>query len=344
MATLGNTYLTLADVQKQKDGKGNVTSEIIEMLAETNPILEDMVVMECNDGTGHLTTIRTGLPQATWRRLYEGVQPAKSTTRQIKDSTGTLEAWSEVDEKLVKLSKDKQQLMLNEAAAFLEGMNQTMASTLFYGNTATDAVKFMGLAPRFNAYRAARNLKPVDTADQVIDAGGTGSDLTSIWMVVWGDRTAHGLYPEGTSAGLQREYLGAETKELGDGGVYRVVREKFEWDLGLTVRDFRYVVRIANIDVSDLQAGTIDIYALLRKAYYRLENRVITGGRAALYCNADVTEAMDAAATPTSSTTASYVRLTPMQVDGKEVMMYRGIPVRECDAILSTETAVPSVA
>lgn len=343
MATVGNTYLTLADLFKQRDGDGQVTSDIIELLSETNPILQDMVVAECNNGTGNLTTVRTGLPSATWRKLYQGVQPQKSSTKQVTDTTGNLQARSEIDAKLVQLSKNPGQFRLNEATAFLEGMNQDMASTLFYGDTTVNPERFMGLSARFNGYRANPNRPAEDVYDQVVDGGGTGADNTSVWMVVWGDRTVHGIYPEGTMAGLQRKDLGEIDANDPDGGKFRAMAEMFDWDMGLSVRDFRYVVRIANISTADLVAGNVDIYALMRKAYYRLFQRKVTGGRAAIYCNRDVLEALDAGSTPTTSTSSSFVRLSPMEVDGREVMGYRGIPVRECDAILNTEAAVPAV-
>ncbi len=342
MATVGNTYLTLSDLFKQKD-KDNVTSSIIELLSETNEILQDMQVVECNDGSSNKTTIRTGLPEATWRKLYQGVQPQKSSTAQIVDSTGMLEARSEIDSDLVALSGSPGQFRLNEATAFLEGMNNQMASTVFYGDTRTNPERFMGLAPRFNAYRTTANIVAEDTADQVINAGGTGNDLTSIWFVVWGERTVHGIYPKGATAGLKRQDLGEIDADDPDGGKYRAMAELFKWHLGLTVRDFRYVVRIANIDVSEVAAGNVDLYALMRKGYYRLKQRKVTGGRAVVYANRDMLEALDAATTPTSSTTASFVRLSPMEVDGREVMGYRGMPVRETDALLNTEEAVPSV-
>lgn len=343
MATTGNTYLTLADEFKQQDGKGGI-ADIIELLAESNPILQDMIMAECNNGTSHLTTTRTGLPSGTWRKLYQGVQPTKSTTAQVKDATGMLESWSEVDSKLVQLSKNPAKFRLNEATAFLEGMNQDMASTLFYGNTDTHPERFMGLAPRFNAYRQVADRQKHDVYNQVVNGGGTGADNTSIWFVVWGERTVQGIYPQGTMAGLQREDKGEQTKTLPDGSILDVMREKFEWDLGLSVRDYRYVARIANISTADLVAGNLDIYKLMRQAYYRLNQRRIIGGRAAIYCNTDVLEALDAESTPTKSTDASFVRLRPMEVDGREVMGYRGIPVRECDAILNTEAAVPEFA
>jgi len=343
MPTVGNTYLTLSDLFKQRDGDGQVVSDIIELLSETNPILQDMIVAECNNGTHNLTTVRTGLPSGTWRKLYQGVQPQKSSNKQVTDTTGNLQARSEIDSKLVQLSKNAGQFRLNEATAFLEGMNQDMASTLFYGDTSVNPERFMGLSARFNAYRAAPNRPAEDTADQVVHGGGVGADNTSVWMVVWGERTCHGLYPEGTMAGLQRKDLGEIDADDPDGGKYRAMAEMFDWDLGMTVRDFRYVVRIANIDTSELIAGNVDIYALMRQAYYRLYQRKVTGGRAAIYCNRDVLEALDAGSTPTNSTSSSFVRLSPMEVDGREVMGYRGVPVRECDAILNTEAAVPSV-
>ena len=45
-------------------------------------------------------------------------------------------------------------------------------------------------------------------------------------------------------------------------------------------------------------------------------------------------------ATPTTGTSASFVRLRPQEVDGFEVMSYRGFPVRQVDAILNTEAAI----
>lgn len=332
MATIGNTYLNLADLYKQQDGKGQVVSDIIEILAQTNTILEDMMTVEANDGTKHLTTIRTGLPSGTWRRLYQGVQPSKSTNKQVHDTTGMLEAWSEVDSKLVDLSRNPGQFRLNESQAFLEGMANQMATTIFYGNTDTDPEQFMGLAPRFNSLSA-------ENGSQIIDAGGTGADNTSVWFVTWGDRTCHGLFPSGTQAGLSRKDLGEETKENTDGSLYRVMREQFTWDIGLSVRDWRYMVRVANIDVSLMAAGSVALYDFMRNAYYQLQTRRVPNGRLAIYCNRDVLEALDALA-HNQGASDNFTRLRPMEIEGKEVMTYRGIPIREVDALINTEAQI----
>lgn len=332
MATVGNTYLTLADVFKRTDADKQIAA-VIELLAQTNPILQDMIVKECNDGTTHLTTVRTGIPEATWRMLYQGVQPTKSTTAQVRDATGFAEAWSEIDAKLYELTGDKAGLRLSEASAFLEGLNQAMATSLFYGDQATSPAKFTGLAPRFN------KLANSGSGAQIVDAGGTGSDNTSIWFVVWGENTAHGLYPKGSKAGVTRDDKGVQTKTLADGSVFDVVREKFQWDIGLSVRDYRYVSRVANIDVSDVGAGSVDLYKFMRKAYYKLHQRRVIGGKAAIYLNKDMLEALDALAT-NAGTTDNFVRLTRKEVEGEEVLTYRGIPLRESDALLNTEARV----
>ncbi|HHA2942041.1 TPA: major capsid protein [Stenotrophomonas maltophilia] len=332
MSTIGNTYLTLADVFKRTDADKQIAA-VIELLAQDNPILQDMIVKECNDGTTHLTTVRTGIPEGTWRMLYQGVQPTKSTTAQVRDATGMIEAWSEIDEKLVRMTGDSAGLRLSEAQAFLEGLNQGVATSMFYGDQATSPAKFTGFAPRFNKIATS------GSGAQIVDAGGTGSDNTSIWFIVWGENTVHGLYPKGSKAGIDREDKGKQTKTNADGSILDVVREKFQWDIGLSVRDYRYVSRIANIDVSDVKAGNVKLYDFMRKAYYKLKQRRVIGGRAAIYLNTDMLEALDALAT-NGGTTDNFVRLTRKEIEGEEVLTYRGIPLRESDALLNTEARV----
>ena len=327
MAAIGQTYLTLADVYRQSESSKEIAT-IIELLAQQNPIIEDATVVECNDGTKHLTTVRSGLPAVTWRRLYEGVQPSKSTTKQVVDSTGMLEAWSEVDAKLVDISPDPKKLRLNEAMAFLEAMNIEMATGIFYHNTKTDPEKFLGLSPRFNDLTA-------ENSRQIIDAGGSSSDNNSVWFIVWGERTCHLLYPRGSQAGLKREDKGVQTKNNSDGSVLDVYREKFSWDIGLSVRDWRYVARVCNIATSALTAGSLDLDSYMIDAYYALQQRRVAGGKAAIYCNARVKKYLHKKARDKSN-----VNLYLENYQGQEILTYLGIPIRECDALLSTEARV----
>ena len=331
MATVGTNYLNLADLYSRQDENKQIAS-IIELLAETNPILDDAVTIECNNGTKHLTTVRTGLPGVTWRRLYEGVTPGKSTTVQVEDTTGMLEAWSEVDAKLVDISGDPAGTRESEATAFLESMNNEMASGLFYHDTASDPEKFMGLAPRFNSTSA-------ENGQQIILGDGSGSDNSSIWFIVWGERTCHLLYPKGTTAGFSREDKGKQTKESSN-AVYDVYREKFNWDIGLSVRDWRYVSRVANIDISNLTvnaASGTNLIEKMIKAYYKLHQRKVTGGKAVMYCNTTIKEFLHHQAMRGATRT---VQLRLDQVDGEEKMSFLGIPIHEVDSILNTEATI----
>jgi len=334
MATLGSSFVDLIDVYKQTDGNGQIVP-VIEMLTEMNPILEDGIAVECNKGTTHLHTVRTGLPTVTWGKLYQGIPQGKSAKAQVEDTTGFVEGLSTVDTRLLDISPNGGAVRLSEAQSYLESMNNEVSNQLFYSNSAADPEQFMGLAPRFNSLSAANG-------NQIIDATGTGSaDNTSIWFVTWGDNQCQLLYPKGTQAGVSRQDMGKQRVLDSAGNPYYAEEELFRWHIGLAVKDWRYVSRIANINVASMQAGSVALYTYMRKAFYKLQNRRVAGGNIAIYCNRDVLEALDALATNTgSSGSDNFIRLKPSEIQGKEVLTYRGIPIRESDALLNTEARV----
>ncbi|WAH51943.1 hypothetical protein LMA04_17885 [Pseudescherichia vulneris] len=327
MAVKGLTALTLADWGKRVDPNGKV-DKVIELLSQTNPILDDMLFVEGNLPTGHRTTVRSGLPQATWRLLNYGVQPSKSTTVQITDGTGMLETYSEVDKDLADLNGNTSEFRLSEDRAFLEGMNQQMAQTLFYGDTSVNPQQFMGLSSRYSS-------KTAGNGQNIIDAGGTGTDNTSIWLVVWGENTVHGIFPKGKKAGLQMKDLGEQTLTDANGGRYQGYRTHYKWDNGLTLRDWRYAVRIANIDVSDLAVpGTaVNIVTQMVKALHRIPNRGM--GKPVFYMNRTVAQALDL-----QSLDKNSLALSVKETEGDWWTAFRGIPIRETDALLETESRV----
>lgn len=328
MATVGNTYLTLKDKYAQTEG-GKVTNTIIDLLAETNAVLEDAVVVECNNGTSHKTTVRNGLPTAEFRKFYQGVSPQKGTYTQVTDATGMLETYSEVDAALADLNGDKEQFLMNESSGFIEAMNQTACRNLFYGNKATNPAGFDGLANRYAKLSSDEN----SIGHYVVDAGGTGSDNTSIWFVTWGNLHTHLIYPKGSKAGLQFENKGKVTKQNADGTMFEVYRSHYTWDLGLSVRDFRSTCRICNIDVSDLGTNTTLIDKMV-DAFGLIEDYAKTG-KTVIYANRTVRTALHKMAMNKSN-----VHLTIDQFAGKPVVQFLGIPIKGCNAILNTEARV----
>lgn len=327
MAAIGNTALTYTDWAKRyNDGRISV---IVELLSQTNEILDDMRWVEGNLPTGHRTSVRTGLPQGTWRQLNYGVQPTKSTTSQITDACGMLETYSEIDKALADLNGNSSEFRLSEDKAFLEGLSQQLAQTLFYGNTATSPEKFMGLAPRFNTASGTAAI-----SQNVIDAGGTGADNTSVWLVVWGDLTVHGIFPKGSKAGLQMRDLGEQTLTDINGNRFQGYRTHYKWDAGLTVRDWRYAVRIANIDVSDLSAVTPpDLTKFMIKATHKVPS--LKTGQPVFYMNRTGRQWLDIQAA-----TKDNVMLKISEFEGRPVREFLGIPIRTCDQILNTEPRV----
>ncbi|EHN1498431.1 hypothetical protein KHR61_003622 [Salmonella enterica] len=327
MAVKGLTALTLADWGKRVDPNGKI-DKITELLSQTNPILEDMLIVEGNLPTGHRTTIRTGLPDATWRLLNYGVPNSKSTTAQVTDSIGMLETYAEIDKSLADLNGNTSEFRLSEDRAFLEAMNQKMAQTLFYGDTSVNPQQFMGLSSRYSS-------KSAGNGQNIIDAGGTGTDNTSIWLVVWGENTVHGIFPKGQKAGLHMEDKGQQTLKDAAGGQYEGYRTHYKWDNGLTLRDWRYVVRIANIDVSDLSvpASAANIVTQMVKALHRVPN--LKMGRAVFYMNRTVAQALDL-----QSLDKASLALSVKETEGEWWTTFRGIPIRETDAILETEARV----
>lgn len=332
MATVGTNAATLSDWARRISPDGKI-AKIVEILQDTNAILDDMMFIEGNLPTGHKTTIRSGLPSVAWRLLNYGIQPSKSRTVQVTDTTGMLESYAEVDKDLANLNGNTAEFRLSEDTAFLEAMSQEMASTLFYGNTSTDPEKFMGLAPRYNDLSA-------ENAANIISGGGSGSDNTSIWLMTWGDSTCHGIFPKGKKTGLHHQDLGEVTLEDAAGGKYQGFRSHYKWDAGFSLRDWRYVCRICNLDVSALvaDAGTpstgANIIDLMIRSIHKIPSR--NRGKMVFYCNETVFTYLDLQTLKQTNMNVTYGE----DAHGKPVMKFRGIPVKRCDAIVDTEATV----
>lgn len=353
MAVLGTGALTMADwASRVNEADRYKIATIIEMLSQTNEIMIDMLVIQGNLPTGHKSTVRTGLPTATWRLLNYGIQPTKSTTAPVIDTCGNLEAESQIDVDLAALNGGTAGFRLSESYAFIEGMTQQMATTLFYGNTAVNPERFTGLTPRYNTVNTATAL----SAANVIDAGGVGSDNTSIWIVTWGENTTAGITPAGKPTGLQHNDMGKQrvqdvSQTFATGAYYYAWVDHFKWELGLAVRDWRYNVRIANIDVSDL--ATVNAANIINALVRGLNRLPTTGagqtttqtsdapsiqgamGRTVIYANRTVKTYLELQAMNKTN-----VLLQLMQFNGQPITTFRQVPIRTSDALLNTEARV----
>jgi len=344
MATLSTSNLTLADWAKRTDPEGNVPI-IAELLSQSNEILEDCVFKEGNLPTGERVVIRTGLPQVYWRALNQGIPNSKSTTAQVDEACGILEARSEVDKDLAMLNGNTAQFRLSEDTAFLEAMNQTMASTMFYGNPATDPKQFLGLAPRYSALSGSNN--SVNILNGLAGGGSYSATAnTSVYLVVWGDNTVYCPFPKGSTAGLMHEDLGEQTVYNSDGTRLQAYSTRYQWKNGLVVKDWRYVVRICNINTTDLLAQTngqattsaSNLIRLMARGLYRIPNMAM--GRAAFYMNRTVHSGLSIMALDKSQAVVKVNEGLSQFGTPYSWLSFLGVPCRRVDSILNTEAQV----
>lgn len=346
MAVRATDVATMADIAKRVDKDGKLV-DIVEILNQTNEVLTDMLWQQCNDGTGHKTSIRTGIPEATWRMFNYGVPQVKSQTANVRDTTGMLEVYAKCDKKLADLSGNPNGYRLSEAEAIMEGMSQQMARTVFYGNTNVNPERFMGLTPRYSTGLTSE----AASAENVLDGGGrVALGQTSIWYVGWGQRATTGLYPQHSTSGLNHRNLGEDTDKDENGNEYQIYRDHFGWDCGLSVRDWRQNIRVANIDVAQLSDVTYmkTIINLMIEASEMAPTPSVdtnnasgdtsnnSGVRGVFYASRRVRSALRQAINDKVSN-----QLTWETFAGKKVVMFDSIPVRRVDALLSTEAVVP---
>jgi len=326
---MADAYLTLADWAKRTKPGGGI-DEIIEVLATSNPIIADAAILEGNLPTGHQSTLRTSLPAGEWRLHNRGVATTKSTTEQLVDTCGMLEGLSQIDVDTAILNGNEAAFRASEDNAFIARLNSEVATAIFYGNQKLNPEQMHGFAPRCNTL-----------GTYVISAGGSGDDNTSVWIITWGPHTVHLIYPKGSKAGLISEDLGRQLVLDDSTPAKRFLAyvTHFQWKIGLCVRNFGYVSRICNIDISDLTADAAtgaDLLDKLIDAYYTRPTEDLGNmARTYVYCNKTIAKFLHKQAMNRANT-----NLTLSDVAGKPVVNFLGAPVRICDAIAIDEAKV----
>ena len=330
---------SLLDLKLRQDPDGRMARKIVEQLSQSDGIFDDLQWMEANDGSTHLTTVRTGLPEGTWRQLYQGVQPSKSTTAQVRDACGIFEMRAEIDTAMPGLQAGgdaAKEFRFSEEASFRLTLKNQLISTLFYGNASVTPSKFTGIAARFSTSVAAT----AASGDNVIKAGGSGADNTSIYVVANGGPYLNMLYAKGSNAGFTVRDLGEQDSFDSNAARFRALHTMYGFNGGCTLGDWRGVVRIPNIDISELtKTGSTgaDLVDLVVQAIEMLPEEVNQPGvKLAIYSNRKVRSFMRR-----QIQNRDNVWLGWGEVAGKKVMTFDDIPWRRCDSIVNDEALVP---
>lgn len=331
MATTGlyaNTGLaTMYDIAARLGKDGKVAEQrVVELQAQQNKIWEVLPMKPCNEGTKETVLLRAELPPTAWRMINKGRKPTKSAVKQASYTTGGKEEFSEVDERLLQINKNSNTWRLSEATSKQEAMSQDMCRTIIYGNEKINPAGFTGFDAHYGSKAAG-----IDSiwTDQIIDAGGTGDNLTSLWIVTFGMDTVYGIHPAGIPAGYQYRDNGRVQMRDEENGTFWGYQSQFNWDLGLAIRDPRYVVRLANIDITKRDNSTF--IENLIESYGQIHNP--DKGNTVILCNRKVETYINILASKKEN-----VNLRIDEFGGKKITHFWTSPILRTDAILNTES------
>jgi hypothetical protein len=332
------TWPTLYNLTKQLDPDGTL-ADIGAVYSRTEAILDDIPFFEANGKTFHRITVEDGMPSGTWRKINKGITATDSGTLQVDETIGLLENRAEADLVLARMSNDIPKFRKQKADRIVRGLAYQLATTFFYGDTATYPERFHGFSPRYDALAAKTDTFGANTMGMlpVVSAGGSSSGaMSSIFLVGWGEGKVYGIYPQGSPMGIEQEDLGVIDLYDADGGVFRGYAEHFRVQQGLAVEDWRYVARLCNID----PAATINDAACLAllngliDLTYALPS--LTDCRPVFYANRKIFAHL---------TKLAYVKtnlaLNIGEVYGeKNILNINGIPLRQSDSIVMTEATI----
>lgn len=308
----GMNYYTLAEYNNIIAGEAHVHPNIIHTIQDASPLLDQMPFSVCNNGRSNLTKLITKYPEGQLRGFNEGVNSEKTGARITEDATCMVSTYSVVDAEIMKQNNFSASFRAQNDAAFERGLAHSMATRIFQGSRKADPRGIDGLQARYK--RIGGN---------VIDAAGTASDtLSDIWVVNWGLDKVHGIFPEGSAAGLQ-VFDRAETDVYDAANRrYRGFITDYQWTFGLAVEDPSQVIRIANVDNTALEgnASAVDLYSLLIKAIETLPED--PGAQCAIYMNNTCRTALRLQILQKNNVDLQYETVAE-----RKVQMFSGIPV-----------------
>jgi len=346
MSTLTPGSFTYSEWGLRHDSTGKV-STLVDLLSQQNGIVDDALTVECQSGNAFEFTQVVKLPTPSRRVYNQGVKASLAGVAKQVATCSEYADWAKFDASLAELGGNLSELRAQEDALHIEALGQLVASDMFYANRNSDPTQFTGLANIYNTVNTATS--PI--ANNVIDMGGTGSTNTSMWLIGWGPKQIHTIFPKGTQAGLIHKDMGLDWALDSNSNEFLAYRTYISWKIGLAIHDWRFGVRACNIDITQLNGGSAPnlINALVKMVHRppvmpvgvapvqtsdtRMDKTMMA--RSAIYVNRTIQTYLDLQAMNKTN-----VLLKMEEWDGEAVTTFRGIPIRCVDAILDTEARV----
>lgn len=332
MAVSGNSRMNVLDLTKQSDPDGK-PAKVAEVMVQINPLFDDMPMFPSNAPTGHQVTMRSSLPTVSTGRINQGVARSKSTTRQVVDTLCLINGSCEFDERLRDIyGANFEEARWGENRMFIESITQKATNLILYGNENADDSQFTGIITRYNSLSGPN-------AAYTINAGGSGSDNTSIVIVDWEENYASGIHSPSAPAGIKVLERGSQRVTDIAGNPFYALTTDYRVNMGITIKDPAHVARVCNIDVSDIQAAGNSSYAgpnllkLLTDAMYVM--KAPNGATRVIYAPNVVLNALDNLVQVKANLALAYG-----EWHGQPVLTYRGFPMRRVDQFSLAETKV----
>jgi len=337
----------LLDLAQAMNPDGKI-ADCAEVLVESNPIVEDMPMFPSNAAMSNRVTIRSSNPTVSRGKLNQGLSRSKARKRQRVDTIGMYVGRSEFDSRTPWFvgSDNFERERGQEEDAFLEEFSQTIAYDIIYGDEAIYESGMTGLQPRLETAATAK------TGSQVAKHHGSpsGNDYTSIYVVDWGERACHGIYPMNAPDGTAAEN-GVDVQDRGimdvldaESNPFPAYVTDFLWFIGISVRDDRHIARLANIDVSQALADTT---TLLVDSLIPMLARMPKGSgfTRVAYCSTNIKIALELQLKRMESANATYAAKSTLGLSlqeylGAPTLHVHGVPFRDVDQISEAESTI----
>ena len=326
-STLKGDTLTLADIANRF--KGKYLGYIVRTLAQMNSVLPHMRFTQCETATEYEYNYQTSLPEGSWINANEGSLPeVDGVTKQV-ERPGILIMRSRVNDELVRQAGSAGQMMLSQMdVSFLQSMQIQGAKTFYYGSKATDVRQFDGIS----------NILASKSRPNVTSAGGSGSDLTSAYIVCWDKLNACTMfYPEGSQYGIEVIPLPYQT--VVDPTTHEdmeVYRKKFRLAWGFAIQDHRCAARYGDLETKG-SSNTFNPDVLVDILSYLWSKQNVH-----MYCNRKLYAAISKVALNKENAYFRQDEKTGNIFGGPVNNFQNQLPIHVDDAILGTETALQS--
>lgn len=315
---MANEFKTLADQAKETDPSGKALT-IVEYINQVNELSDIPAVPSMTD-TDMIGVRRVGLPQVTRRKINEGVEFTKSKGKNFRDSVTLYEAHGAVDADIIDIASDKAAVRMNENSGHMQALGELFAQDLFKGS------------PLIGSFTGFENFYNKVDGKQVLSAGGS-SKLTSIYLVAWSPNTVTTFYPKNSKAGIEHEALPKQLIPAPDGkGQFMAYPDVFKWKIGLSIKNPKYAVRIANIDVTNLTDG--DLFNLLIAAKNKIPT--LNGTRPRIYCNESIFTRLEQEAFRKANALLGYAQIQ----NSTPILRFGQFELKKIEALTNDEKQV----